>query len=118
MYSSDAGKTIYLSIQVPNETFKAAAHLVVAGKKRKFPNIKFILAHLGGSVPFLAPRVAVLSHHMGCTLSPEEIIEDFKTFYYDSALSAYESNLAAMEKFVSSDHILFGTDFPGTQAMF
>jgi len=50
---------------------------------------------------------------MGCPLSPEEILEDFKSFYYETALSAYESNLLAMEKFVEHDHILFGSDFPG-----
>lgn len=50
---------------------------------------------------------------MGCPSSPEEILEDFKTFYYETALSAYESNLVAIEKFVEHDHILFGSDFPG-----
>ncbi|PPQ94033.1 hypothetical protein CVT25_009881 [Psilocybe cyanescens] len=99
--------------EVPNETFKAAAHLVVTGNRRKFPDVKVILAHLGGSVPVLAARVAVLSNHMGCILTPEEILEDFKTFYYETALSGYEANLAAIEKFVAHDHILFGTDFPG-----
>jgi len=98
--------------EAPNETFKAAAHLVVTGHRRQFPDIKIILAHLGGTAPFLAPRVAVLSNFMGCTLTPEEILEDFKTFYYETALSAYESNLHAMEKFVAHDHILFGSDFP------
>ena len=61
----------------------------------------------------LAPRVAVLSHHMGCSLNPEEIMRDFQTFYYETALSGYDANLAAMEKFVSPDRIVFGTDFPG-----
>jgi len=49
---------------------------------------------------------------MGCELTPEEIMEDFKTFYFETALSAYETNLAAMEQFVTPDRILFGTDFP------
>ncbi|PIL37116.1 hypothetical protein GSI_00808 [Ganoderma sinense ZZ0214-1] len=105
----------YLGIpvtEVPNETFKAAAHLVVSGKKRRFPNVKIILAHLGGVTPFLAPRVAVLSRHMGCPLSHEEILEDFKTFYYDTALSTHETTLAAMQAFISADRILFGSDFP------
>ncbi|KAF7352725.1 hypothetical protein MVEN_01238700 [Mycena venus] len=55
-------------VEVPNETFKAAAHLVVTGRKRKYPNTRIILAHLGGSTPFLAARVAVLSRQMGCSL--------------------------------------------------
>ena len=110
---------IYFTIQVPNETFKAAAHLVVTGHRRNFPDIKIILAHLGGSTPFLASRVAVLSNYMGCSLSPTEILEDFQTkFYYETALSACEANLAAMQKFVREDHIIFGTDFPGITSIF
>jgi len=98
--------------EVPNETFKAAAHLVVTGRKRKYPDVNIILAHLGGSTPFLAPRIAILSGYMGCSLSPEEILEDFQSFYYDTALSAHHTTLTAMEGFVKPDHLLFGTDFP------
>ncbi|KAK7470559.1 hypothetical protein VKT23_001983 [Stygiomarasmius scandens] len=98
--------------EVPNETFKAASHLVVTGRKRKYANVKIILAHMGGSTPFLCSRVAVLSRHMGCELSPDEIIQDFKTFYFDTALSAHESTLGMMKTFVSRDRLLFGTDFP------
>lgn len=100
-------------VEVPHETFKAAASLVVSGRKRRYPNINFVLAHLGGSTPFLAPRVAVLSNYMGSGLTPEEILEDFKTFYYDTALSSHESTLAAMQSFVGPDRLVFGTDFPG-----
>ena len=99
--------------QVPNETFKAAAHLVVAGKKRRWPDVKIILAHLGGSTPFLAPRIAVLSKYIGCPLSHDEIMEDFKTFYFDLSLSSHETTLTAMRAFVDDSRLLFGTDFPG-----
>jgi hypothetical protein len=110
--------TDYMS-QVPNETFKAAAHLVVTLKKRTYPNVKIILAHAGGSTPLLAARVAVLSRHMGCVLSPEDILADFKTFYFEVALSGYETNLATLEKFVGgTDRLLFGTDFPGGFSLF
>lgn len=68
---------------------------------------------MGGSTPFLAARVAILSKHMGCPLTPDEILEDFQSFYYETALSAHETTLAAMDKFVSPDRMLFGTDFPG-----
>ena len=99
--------------KVPNETYKAAAHLVVTGKKRRFCNVKIILAHLGGSTLFLAPRVAALSHYMGCPLAPDEILEDFKTFYYETALSSHPTTLAALDAFVPIDRILFGSDYPG-----
>lgn len=68
---------------------------------------------MGGSMPFLAPRVAVLSRHMGSPLTPEEILEDFKTFYFDTALSASEDTLGIMKSFAGPGRLLFGTDFPG-----
>lgn len=75
--------------------------------------MKIILSHLGGSTLALAPRVAVLSRHMGCTLTPEEIMEDFKSFYYETALSAHGTTLTTVKSSLQPDHVLFGTDFPG-----
>lgn len=98
--------------EVPNETYKGAADLVTSGRKRQYPNARIILSHSGGSTPFLAARVAVLSNYLGCELSPEEIIADFRTFYFETALSGFDTNLTALENFVSSEQILFGTDFP------
>jgi predicted TIM-barrel fold metal-dependent hydrolase len=45
--------------------------------------------------------------------SPDEIMADFKSFYYETALSAHAVTLTAMEAFVSPERIIFGTDFPG-----
>ena len=85
----------------------------MTGRKRKYANVKIILAHMGGSTLVVASRVAVLSNYIGCTLTPEEIINDFKDFYYECALSAHEASLTALNAFVEPGHILFGTDFPG-----
>lgn len=74
---------------------------------------------MGGSTAFLAARVAPLAPHMGCPLSPEEILEDFRSFYCDTALAAYETNLTAIDAFLSQpDRMLFGTDFPGKSSNF
>lgn len=97
---------------MPNETYKCAADLVTSGRKRQYPNVRIILSHSGGSTPFLAARVAVLSHYLGCELTPEEITADFRTFYFETALSGFETNLVALENFVPLEQILFGTDFP------
>jgi predicted TIM-barrel fold metal-dependent hydrolase len=80
--------------------------------KRRYSNVKIVLAHAGGSAPYLASRVAVLSHHQGSELTPEEIIDDFRTFYYETALAGFETNLVALESLVQPDRLLFGTDFP------
>lgn len=98
--------------EVPNETYKAAAHLVVTGRRRLFPNAKIILAHLGGTLPCMAARTAALAHYMGCSLTPEEILEDFKSFYFETALSAYGPALRAVEEFAGHGRMVFGSDFP------
>ena len=98
--------------EVPNETYKAAADLVTTGKKRAFKNARIILSHSGGSTPFLASRVAGLSRYLGTSLTEDELIEDFRSFYFETALSGFETNLVALESFAPADHLLFGTDFP------
>jgi predicted TIM-barrel fold metal-dependent hydrolase len=98
--------------EVPNETYKAAADLVTRAKKRRFANVRIVLSHSGGSTLSLASRVAGLAHYQGGELSLEEMIEDFRGFYYETALSGFETNLVALENFVEPDHILFGSDFP------
>jgi len=101
--------------EVGNETFKAAADLVTRGKKRRYPNVRIILAHSGGSTAMLVSRVAVISSYLGSELSPEQIIEDFRTFYYETALSGFETDLVALENLAGLDRILFGTDYPAVE---
>src|SRR5258707_7367793 len=38
-------------------------------------------------------RCACCEPHLGCELTPEEIIADFRTFYFETALSGFETNL-------------------------
>lgn len=98
--------------EVPNETYKGAADLVTSGRKRQYPDVRIVLAHAGGSTPVLAARVAALSPLVGAPLSVEQILEDFRTFYYEIALSGHETNLRMLDDFVTADRLLFGTDFP------
>ncbi|MEV5051249.1 amidohydrolase family protein [Arthrobacter sp. LAR12-1-1.1] len=41
------------------DTTRTAFSLVVNGVTKKYPNIRFVLAHAGGAVPYLAGRVSV-----------------------------------------------------------
>ena len=48
----------------------------------------------------------------GCPLNMDEILSDFKTFYYDVALTTSEPTLAALLEFADHKKILFGSDYP------
>ena len=71
--------------EVPNETYKAAADLVTRGKKRRYPNVRIVLSHSGGSTPFLASRAAGLAHLQRAELSREEMLEDFPAINVETA---------------------------------
>ena len=96
------------------DTARAMFDLVLQGKIKRWPNIKWVLPHAGGVIPFLAHRVSV-SSLWGCTdMSEVEIMEDLKSFYYDLALNHSKCNYQFMKSFVSVSRLLYGTDYPNS----
>lgn len=93
------------------DTTRAAYLLVRNGIRRKYPNIKFILSHAGGFVPYAAHRLAVAI--MGDTgRSPADSLDDFASFYFDTALSSSAAALPSLLAFAQPGHITFGSDWP------
>jgi 6-methylsalicylate decarboxylase len=93
------------------DTTRAAYLLVHNGIRRRHPHIKFILSHAGGFVPYAAHRLAVAmvgdSAH-----SPMDSLDDFSTFYFDTALSGSAAALPSLLAFAKPGHVLFGSDWP------
>jgi predicted TIM-barrel fold metal-dependent hydrolase len=101
-------------IDFPQETTRTAADLVVTGTRAKFPDVKIILSHGGGTLPFIAYRISLAGLAPGthCPRNHLEIIEDFRSFYFDTALSASPPQLQALLQFADPSKILFGSDIP------
>jgi aminocarboxymuconate-semialdehyde decarboxylase len=95
------------------DTTLAAAHLVFAGVPERYPQIKWVLTHMGGALPYLAERCdrgyeAFADCRQNISKPPTEY---FKEFYYDTV----NFNTDAIEfaiKFAGADHILAGSDYP------
>ena len=93
------------------DTTRAAYLLVRNGIRRKYPNIRFILSHAGGFVPYASHRMAMAI--FGDTgRNPGEILDDFASFYFDTALSSTAAALPTLLAFAKPGHITFGSDFP------
>ncbi|MCP9276814.1 amidohydrolase [Mycolicibacterium sp. CAU 1645] len=93
------------------DTTRAAYLLVRNGIRRKYPNIKFILSHAGGFVPYASHRMAVAI--MGDTgRSPADSLDDFSSFYFDTALSSSAAALPTLLTFAHTGHVTFGSDWP------
>jgi predicted TIM-barrel fold metal-dependent hydrolase len=84
----------------PMEDSVAALRLVQSGLTTRYPRLKFIIPHLGGTIPFIWSR-----------LSAPGLREGLRALYYDNVNLA-PGMLRATCGVMPSSHILIGTDFP------
>ena len=93
------------------DTTRAAYLLVRNGIRQRYPDIKFILSHAGGFVPYASHRMAIaITGDTG--RNPADSLEDFSSFYFDTALSSSAAALPTLLVFAKPGHITFGSDFP------
>src|ERR1700758_1587717 len=93
------------------DTTRAAFLLVRNGIRRRFPSIRFILSHAGGFVPYASHRMALaITAETG--RSPADSLDEFSSFYFDTALSSSAAALPSLLAFAKPGHITFGSDFP------
>ncbi|KAM7214028.1 hypothetical protein V8F06_010600 [Rhypophila decipiens] len=101
-------------IDYPHETTRTAVDLITSGTFKEHPNVKIILSHAGGTLPYLATRAAHLLSDFGLTsnISADDFLDQVKSFYFDLALSGNPLTLELLFKFAKPGHILYGSDFP------
>jgi aminocarboxymuconate-semialdehyde decarboxylase len=95
------------------DTTLAAAHLVFAGVPERFPNISWVLCHMGGAIPYLVERLdRGFEAFADCRTNIRRPPSDYlRQFYFDTV----NFDPAAIElaiSFAGVDHILAGSDYP------
>jgi predicted TIM-barrel fold metal-dependent hydrolase len=96
------------------DTTRAAASLMFSGALDRFPQIRFILSHAGGTLPFLSWRVANTVAPDGPLpqWTPEEILQKLRKFWYDTALSPGPQAMGSLFEVADPAQIVFGSDWP------
>lgn len=100
------------------DTTRAAISLILSGAMDKYSRIKFLLAHAGGFVPYIAFRILLtMLNNRELALTALAAMADEKQsilrrFYYDIALSATPSALPSLLEVAHPGRITFGSDFP------
>lgn len=100
-------------VDYPCETTRAVTNLLFTGTLERYPDIRFIVSHAGGTLPFLAHRIAIfddLTPHR--EKYPDGVMPYLRRLYYDTALSGDPIMLRALQGLVDPSQILFGTDYP------
>jgi len=100
-------------IGFPFDTTIAISRLVFSGVLEKYPGLKFILSHLGGTIPYLAERIdrgyfAYPECKGILTKAPSEY---FKKTYLD-VVSFYPPAIEFAVKFMGLEKLLLGSDYP------
>jgi predicted TIM-barrel fold metal-dependent hydrolase len=95
------------------DTTRAVTNLIYSGTLERFADIRFILSHAGGTIPYVAWRL-----EQGRTIpklrekAPQGAIAYLRRLYYDTAMSATPYALNSLGALVEPSQILFGSDYP------
>lgn len=91
------------------DTTRAAIHLAQSGVLERYPDMKIVLSHAGGFVPYAAERVARICSPDG---SNEAGLARLRRFWFDTALSSSPYALPSLLAFADPGQITFGSDWP------
>jgi 6-methylsalicylate decarboxylase len=100
------------SIEYATDSTRTIAHLVFSGTAMKFPDIRWIFSHSGGTLPFLTSRFIRLAEERKPANLPEGPLPEFRKFYYELAQGNTSGQIAALLKMVSISQVLYGSDYP------
>jgi predicted TIM-barrel fold metal-dependent hydrolase len=93
------------------DTTRAIVNLIYTGTLRRCPNVRFIIAHGGGTVPFLAQRISMLEGHRHAK-GVTDVIPTLRSLYYETASTTSSFALRSLQELADPTHILWGSDLP------
>lgn len=99
------------SMEYGTDTTRAITGICFSGDAARFPNIRWIWSHGGGTMPFLAGRIGGAARNFKQQM-PDGLIPELKKFYYDLAGAANVGVVTSLRQLVGPDKIMLGTDFP------
>ena len=92
------------------DTTRCVVSLLANGTLARYPNIRFIVNHSGAAVPVLAGRIQARLEDTSAY--PNGVVPVLQKLYYEVGHATYPWPLAALREFVTTDQILFGSDYP------
>ena len=95
------------------ETTRAATSLIAGRCLSRYPDIRWILTHGGGTLPYLAERLGHLRRDKAVEHNDSLDVEaDLHSFYFDVASCSQSHALRCLADVAGEDRVLFGSDFP------
>ena len=101
-------------IEVPHDTTRAVASLLLSGSLARYRDIKWLFSHAGGTVPMLAGRMEYFfaSRRDIHEIAPNGVEAEFRRLHYDTANATAPASMSALLKLVPDSQVVFGSDYP------
>lgn len=101
-------------IEYGTDTTRAMARMVFNGNTVRYPNMRVIWSHGGGTMPYLEWRFMRESRNPAWKDAnlPDAFIGEARKMYYDTAQVAIAAPMAALTKMIPLSQLLFGSDYP------
>ena len=101
------------AIQEQTDTTRAIANVIFGGTAERYPDVRLIFAHGGGTMPYLIERFTSLAKGQRfAQLLPQGFSAAASKLYYDTAWTSNAVAMGALTKVVPLSQIMFGTDYP------
>jgi len=96
------------------ETTLAFSRVVFSDLLVRFPKLKFISHHMGGSISFFGSRIQLYEQEAVTEKrrTTKEYLRDFKTIHHDTAVFGNVPAVRCGYDFFGSKQLLFATDYP------
>jgi predicted TIM-barrel fold metal-dependent hydrolase len=112
-------------VEFGTDTTRAIAGLIFGGATTRYPDIKFIFAHGGGTMPYLIERFlggsqaeivpGIVTRGQAPPYTPVQpaagVLAELRRMYYDTAQCSNPVAMRALRTVVPTSNILFGTDY-------
>jgi predicted TIM-barrel fold metal-dependent hydrolase len=100
-------------IEFGTDTTRALTNLLFSGTAARFPQLRVIWSHGGGTMPFLAERfIRMEKMQRFAPFMPLGFVAEASKFFYDTAQILHASPLIALKRLIPLSKICFGTDYP------
>ena len=131
IHPTDPGVDYDFELGMPNalieatfDTTRAVTNMMYNGILDRYPDIRYILSHGGGTIPYIAWRLASIEYGqkdkrppLARTFydflvngEPTKGLKHLRKMYYDTANVSGEYAVRNLQSFAGADHIVYGSD--------
>ena len=99
---------LHLSLGRVIEVSVGAMRLILSGVMERHPNLKIVMSHTGGSLPYQAGR---MDKNSKAAKLPKPVQDYMKRMYTDT-VSPHAAGIKFAIDYYGIDHVMYGTDYP------